>query len=123
MITQVENIFSKIHDRITLFRHIIPFIRKNERRIISPQNTLCLFCQPRGGSTWLAEIFLHISNSILIDEPLWRGKVKVPFKKPDFHTRKVPQISDLKFFYNQHIPEEVDWPEARLVSSQASSFG
>jgi len=115
MPSQIENIFSKIHDRLILFRYILPFIKKNEKRVISPQNTLCLFCQPRGGSTWLAEIFLHISNSILIDEPLWRGKVNVPFKKPDHYTRKVPKISDLDFFFNQYIPEDVDWPEARMA--------
>lgn len=128
MLPQIENIYSKIHDRIILFRYIFPFIKKNKAREISPQNTLCLFCQPRGGSTWLAEIFLHISNSILIDEPLWRGIVNVPFKKPEYHTRKVPKISDLNFFFNQYIPDDANWPEAieafeDIISGRTISIG
>lgn len=128
MPSQIENKFSKIHDRLILYRYILPFIKKNKERIISPQNTLCLFCQPRGGSTWLAEIFLHIPNSVLIDEPLWRGKVTEPFSRPDYYSRKVPQISDLDFFYNQHIPQDEDWPDAKAVfenilSGRAASLG
>ena len=128
MPSQIENKISKIHDRLILYRYIFPFIKKNKERIISPQNTLCLFCQPRGGSTWLAEIFLHIPNSVLIDEPLWRGKVTMPFSKPDYYSRKVPQISVLNFFYNQYIPEDVNWAEAQtlfenILSGRAASVG
>jgi len=128
MYLQIGKIFSKVNDRLTLIRHIYPFVKKNAGRIIAPQNTLCLFCQPRGGSTWLAEILLNISKSVLIDEPLWRGKVIAPFMKPDYFTRKVPQISDLNFFYNQHIPENAEWPEAKnafekILSGQTVSIG
>ncbi len=121
MPVSIKNIRSKIHDRIILYRYIYPFVNKNEHRKISPQNNICLFCQPRGGSTWLAEILLNIPGSILIDEPLWRGGINAPFKKPDYFTRKVPQVADLDFYYYQYIPESADWPEAREVFKQILS--
>lgn len=125
---QIDNIFSKIHDRIILFRYILPFVRKNADRPITPENTLCLFCHPRGGSTWLTELFLHLKNSVLIDEPLWRGKFTLPFIRPDYYIRKVPQISDLDFYFHQYIPEHVDWPEAsnafeNILSGKTISIG
>lgn len=112
---QKENLLSKIQDRLKLSRHIIPFTKRNKDRKISPQNTLCLFCAPRGGSTWLAEILLNMPNTVLIDEPLWRGEVKNPFEKPNYYRRKTTHISELYFFYNQHIPEKEKWDEAHEV--------
>lgn len=128
MHSQIGKLSLKVHDRFTLLRYIRPFVKKNKGRVISKENTLCLFCQPRGGSTWLAEILLHIPNSALIDEPLWRGKVSEPFQTPDYYCRKVRQISDLNFFYNQHIPESSKWPEAKtiyneILTGQVSSIG
>ena len=125
---QIGKIFSKVNDRLTLFRYIYPFVKKNEDRVITPDNTLCLFCQARGGSTWLAEILLNIPNSVLIDEPLWRGKMIAPFRTPDYFDRKVTQVADLNFFYNQPIPENEYWPEAReafknILSGKAISIG
>lgn len=110
-----ENILSKIQDRLILHKYIYPFARGNQHRTISKENTICLFCQPRGGSTWLAEILLHIRGSVLIDEPLWRGKMKSPWKRPDYSDRKVPQLAELHFYFNQYIPESENWPEARNV--------
>jgi hypothetical protein len=110
-----ENILSKIQDRLILYRHIYPFVQKNKDRVISGDNTICLFCQPRGGSTWLAEIMLHLPGSVLIDEPLWRGNLKEAWGKPDFFERKVPQLADLDFYYNQYIPSDEPWPEASVV--------
>jgi hypothetical protein len=110
-----ENILSKIQDRLVLYQHIYPFVRGNQSRTINRENTICLFCQPRGGSTWLAEILLHIQGSVLIDEPLWRGKMKTPWEKPELSDRKVPEIADLDFYFNQYIPEFEEWPEAKTV--------
>jgi len=115
MHSQIGKIFSKINDRLILFRDIHPFVKKNQTRSISEDNTICLFCQPRGGSTWLSEILLHTPNTVLIDEPLWRGQVSAPFAKPDYYKRKVKKIADLNFFYNQSIPEEIEWPEAQAA--------
>jgi hypothetical protein len=128
MQSQVGKIFSKVNDRLILFRYIYPFVRKNKGRIISAKNTICLFCQPRGGSTWLTEILLHLPQTVLIDEPLWRGRIAAPFVKPDYYTRKVKSIADLDFFFNQYIPEDAQWPEAReafeeILSGQCISIG
>lgn len=128
MVSPLGKIKSKIRDRLILYRYIYPFLKKNEQRIISKKNTLCLFCHPRGGSTWLAEILLTIPNSVLIDEPLWRGEIKIPFNKPEYFDRKSAQIAELNFFYNQYIPPEVTWPDAKnalktIVSGRAISIG
>ena len=128
MQSQIGKISSKVHDRFTLFRYIYPFVKKNKGRVITNENTLCLFCQPRGGSTWLAEVLLNIPNSALIDEPLWRGKVSEPFQIPDYYSRKVNQISDLNFLYNQHIPESSTWPETKstfkeILTGRVPSIG
>ena len=123
-----NEILSKLNDRWILYRYIYPFIRKNHDRKISKENTLCLFCQPRGGSTWLAEILLNIPGSVLIDEPLWRGNVSVPFQKPDNSSRKLIQVADLDFFYNQYIPEDSSWKDAQdvfeiILAGRAVSIG
>lgn len=110
-----ENILSKVQDRLILHKYIYPFARGNQHRNISKENTICLFCQPRGGSTWLAEILLRIPGSVLIDEPLWRGKMKSPWKRPNQYDRKVAELAELDFYFNQHIPETEKWSEARNV--------
>ena len=110
-----EKIHTKIQERLILQRHIYPFVKKNKDRVINLENTICLFCQPRGGSTWLAEMMLNLPGSLLIDEPLWRGDMIAPFQKPSVVDRKVPGIAELDFFYHQHIPEQESWPEARNV--------
>jgi len=125
---QIDNIFSKIHNRIILFRYILPFVKKNADRKINDENTLCLFCQPRGGSTWLAEILLHKQHAVLIDEPLWRGNMVNPWMKPDHKFRKIKQIADLDFYYYQHIPESEDWPAAfttfeNILTGRSISIG
>ncbi len=111
----LHEIWPKIHDRWLLLRYVRPFNNKNAQRAVTSQNTMCLFCSPRGGSTWLAEIFLTLPGTALIDEPLWRGKLSSPFQNPDPLTRKVTAIAELGFFYNQHIPENAWWPEAEAV--------
>lgn len=125
---RMDRIISKVRDRWILYRYSHPFVRKNQERIISPENTLCLFCQPRGGSTWLAEILLTIPKSVLIDEPLWRGKVAEPFKKPKYQHRKLSEIADLNFFFNQYIPVDANWIEAesaleKILTGRAISIG
>lgn len=114
----IDQIFSKIHNRLVLYRHVFPFVKRNKDRVITRENTICLFCHPRGGSTWLAELLLHLPGSTLIDEPLWRGNITEPFGMPDAHARKVPAISELGFFYYQYIPESATWPEARQTFSE-----
>lgn len=64
-----------------------------------PSGHLIVFSDPRGGSTWLAQILLSVSRTALLWEPL-----NVAF---------VSHYDDLEFSLRQHIPREADWPEAR----------
>ena len=128
MLAQIGKIFSKINDRYILFRYIHPFVRQNKGRKITSENTLCLFCQPRGGSTWLSEILLNIPGSVLIDEPLWRGRMSAPFKMPNPLDRKAEAIADLDFYFHQPIPDDVTWSEAKeafeeILSGRTVSIG
>lgn len=116
LVARVKNrlkIWQKIHDRWRLHRHVIPFAGKNRAREITAQNTLCLFCHPRGGSTWLTELLLQLPDSVLIDEPLWRGPETIPFAPPQPQHYKVPAIADLDFFHYQYIPDDAEWPAAK----------
>jgi hypothetical protein len=75
-----------------------PLAFKNQQRQnINPKNTLCVFSNPRGGSTWLGEILLQIPRSVLCNEAIFR----------------LAEFSDLNFTWHQPIPADADWPEAR----------
>lgn len=67
-----------------------------DRQLIDPKSTLCLFSNPRGGSTWLGEILQEIPDSVLCNESIFR----------------LPEFSELQFTWHQPIPAGVDWPEA-----------
>ncbi|NJO00986.1 MAG: sulfotransferase [Bacteroidia bacterium] len=77
------------------------------------RNTLCLVSQPRSGSTWLAELLMHIPKSVQIDEPLWRGFYRTDGRMPESWEGKLDAVKHLNFYFNQPIPEKADWPEAR----------
>lgn len=68
------------------------------RNNISPSKTILLFSNPRGGSTWLAEIMAELPRTTTITEPLM--------------VRKVRDFEKLNFYWNQPIPENAEWPEA-----------
>ncbi len=69
-----------------------------------PSNAISLFCDPRGGSTWLAETLNTIANSTIIDEPL--------------HLKNMKSLREMKFSWRQYIPEDAKWPEAKLFFHQ-----
>ncbi len=94
---------------------IKPFARKNANRTIKDHNTIALFCHPRGGSNWLGEILLNINKSILIDEPLWRGFYRSINYAPEIGEGKIKELSRLGFYFDQPIPKEEAWPEAKKV--------
>lgn len=54
---------------------------------------------PRGGSTWLAELIRQIPGTAILWEPL--------------AINRDSQFSDLGFCWRQYIPEREEWPEAR----------
>lgn len=100
----------RIKERYQLWKYIYPFVRKHQT--VQPKKIICLFCQPRSGSTWLAEILLSISNTCLFDEPLWRGRFKNIHSMPNFYDRKVPRVAELGFYHIQPIGENEEWQEA-----------
>ena len=63
------------------------------------ENNKLIFSDPRGGSTWLAELIHESPKTALVWEPLALQKNSV-FKKLDFD-------------YRQHIPADAIWPEAK----------
>jgi hypothetical protein len=69
------------------------------RNNIGLQKSILIFSNPRGGSTWLAELFRTLPKSAIIWEPLLKGRLK--------------EFNDLNFFWHQPIPENADWPQAK----------
>src|SRR5690349_13836871 len=66
---------------------------------INPGETILVFSNPRGGSTWMAEILNEIPKSVVVWEPLFKTKLK--------------GFSNLDFHWHQPIPAGTIWPEAR----------
>lgn len=60
---------------------------------------ILLFSDPRGGSTWLAEILCKATQKAMIFEPL--------------HLKNAPKVKEIGFGWRQHIPENENWPEAK----------
>lgn len=69
------------------------------RNNIGPKKSILIFSNPRGGSTWLAELFKTLPKSSFIWEPLLKGRLQ--------------EFIDLNFFWHQPIPENADWPQAK----------
>jgi hypothetical protein len=55
---------------------------------------------PRGGTTWMAELINSLTDVAMIWEPLAVSEVK--------------QFRNLEFQWRQYIPEEDCWPEAKI---------
>ncbi len=90
-------------------------MKNNQGRIISTQNSIALVCHPRGGSNWLGEILLNAQETILIDEPLWRGFYRSLDYNPTDSEGKIKQFSRLGFYFDQPIPSDAKWEEARII--------
>lgn len=81
-----------------------------------PENAVVIFGDPRGGSTWLAEIINTIPRSVVVWEPL-HPALDSCFKKIGFSAR-------------QYIPMNAEWDNARVCfenllkgrSLQSNSF-
>ncbi|MFN2260735.1 MAG: sulfotransferase domain-containing protein [Psychroflexus sp.] len=59
-----------------------------------------LFSDPRGGSTWLAEMLCKATHKPMIFEPL--------------HLKNAPQVAGIGFGWRQYIPEDAEWLEAEV---------
>ncbi|GEM_PF-1513040 len=108
----LSDLTRRLKDRYLLYRYIRPFVARNHQRSINPENTICLFCQPRSGSAWFSEIVASIPHSGIIDEPLWRGAYGRSDQMPRPYDQKLQEIDQLNFYFNQPIPEHELWPEA-----------
>jgi hypothetical protein len=64
-------------------------------------NSILLFCDPRGGSTWLSEILIRNLSVALVWEPL--------------HLNHNTDFKKIGFYYRQHIPENAHWDEAKKL--------
>ena len=67
-----------------------------------PVNYALLICgDPRGGTTWLAELIKLLPETAMLWEPLAVANVK--------------QFKSLGFQWRQYIPEHESWPEAKAL--------
>ena len=105
----------RIYNRYLLARYVKPFAKKNQNRIQSENNTISLFCQPRGGSTWLTQLLMEIPSTSIVDEPLWRGRFSPIDKMPEQKNRKIKAVADMEFYHVQPILENESWPEAEQM--------
>lgn len=64
-----------------------------------PDEALLIFSDPRGGSTWLAELIQEVPRTAMIWEPL--------------HLDYTDAFRMLGFQWRQYIPDEAEWEEAR----------
>lgn len=75
------------------------FNQISKRKKFEPEKAILLFCDPRGGSTWLSEILQQNLKVSLIWEPL--------------HVGQNPNFEKIGFGYRQYIPEDAEWAEAK----------
>ncbi|MCX6319456.1 MAG: sulfotransferase [Bacteroidetes bacterium] len=82
------------------YRYLKPFAKRNRAKGAgSGFMPITVFAEPRGGSTWLGEIFNKLPQSLLVSEPM--------FLIPGYK-----ELKKVDFTFNQYIPENTEWPEA-----------
>jgi len=72
-----------------------------------PKKARIVSGDPRGGTTWLAQLLNELPGSALIWEPLAVSEVK--------------EVHALKFQWRQFIPEDDSWPEAKELMERILS--
>jgi len=92
-------ILDRISNRLKLEKKLYSLRRAAKNIERNPDDALLIFSDPRGGSTWLAEVLNTNSNSFIYWEPLSLKHIK--------------PVNDLGFGWRQHIPVEANWPEAK----------
>ena len=45
------------------------------------ENSICIIADPRGGSTWLAELLSHVPKSTVLNEPLHLSKDRYQYDR------------------------------------------
>lgn len=97
----MNNIINRVTKKVSVIAKIGLISLSSKFRKNRAEDQILIFSDPRGGSTWLTEIIKSISNTAIIWEPL--------------HLKYIPQLRELNFGWRQYIPEEVDWPQAKLL--------
>jgi hypothetical protein len=105
------------------YAYTIPFHLKKRGFEFSNQNTIAVFAQPRGGSTWFTNLLTAMPNTSKIDGPLYQGFFLPDGKMPSGEAAKLKSLKRLGFHYHQYIPEIEEWEQAqaffhRLFSQQ-----
>lgn len=75
---------------------------------ITPEESIIISSDPRGGSTWLSEIINSIPNSVVYWEPL------------NLDCNRY--LRELHFSWRQHIPFDEEWPEAKSAFDRILSL-
>lgn len=93
----------RIKNKISLEKKLA-LIRFYSRNKTFHENDLLMICgDPRGGSTWLAEILAELPTTALLWEPL--------------HLNHTDWFKNLGFGWRQHIPINAEWEEAKQAFS------
>lgn len=77
------------------------------KKNFDPNKALIIAGDPRGGTTWLAEILREFDKTALLWEPLWLTRERT--------------FRDLNFSYRQFLPESEVFPEIRANFSNLFS--
>lgn len=77
------------------------FERLGRKLNFDPNEVIILSSDPRGGSTWFAQLINAIPQSAVVNEPLNLGQS--------------PMAVKLKFSWRQYIPPGAQWPEAKIM--------
>lgn len=91
----------------------IPFYLKYKNFNYTSENTIAVFAQPRGGSTWFTDLLLRIPRTAKVDGPLYQGPFLPDGKMSQGKAAKLKSYSKLGFYFHQYIPETEDYPEAQ----------
>lgn len=103
------NIINKILRRIRLEQKLYRLKVMVSKKNFHPENSILIFSDPRGGSTWLAEMIRSIPGSFIYWEPL--------------SVKWVSQVKKLGFGWRQYIPENEKWDDAKGLFDKILSCG
>jgi len=95
------------------YAHTLPFHLKKRGFEFNHQNTIAVFAQPRGGSTWFTNLMASMPKTVKVDGPLYQGPFIPNGQMPSGETGKLKSLRKLGFHYHQYIPEGENWEEAR----------
>jgi Sulfotransferase domain len=90
---------SKIREKIRIASLTYQYNKISGQMRLKPESVLIILGDPRGGTTWLAELVKQIPLTAMVWEPLSVSQVK--------------EVKALGFQWRQYIPEMASWREAK----------